>query len=253
MGRWQALRVFRLMVHNVSLLAADTPRARAYLSLLGEAGLLPENAILVETNGIAASQSWARTNRFDNTTPLAKALARAGVPYINVRVDSLNDAAVVSEVARLDQNIVIFAGPAGTIVRRPLFETGKTFLHVHPGRLPAFRGSTPMYYSLLSERRLAATAIILAEEIDAGQIVREKFFEPPPDLTELDHSFDPWMRGSLLTDVLRDYAKRGALPECGKSDAEGEVFFVIHPVLKHIAVLQGDDRRMQRSGLLEKK
>jgi methionyl-tRNA formyltransferase len=132
---------------------------------------------------------------------------------------------------------VVFSGPGGAIVRAPLFATGKRFIHVHPGRLPEFRGSTTIYYGLLAEGRIEATALLLSEQIDAGPIIGRAMFDPPRDRTTIDATFDPNIRAALLVSVLREYARHGSFQETAQERGAGETFYIIHPVLKHLAIL----------------
>jgi methionyl-tRNA formyltransferase len=153
---------------------------------------------------------------------------------------------VCAALGSLGQSIVIFCGPGGAIGRGPLFATGKRFLHMHPGRLPDYRGSTTIYYSLLSEGRIAVSALFLDPAIDAGPVVAVKEFEPPHDRTLIDHVFDPYIRAQLLVEVLEDYRATGGFAERPQSREEGNTFYIIHPVLKHLAIL--GKRTPMRSG-----
>jgi methionyl-tRNA formyltransferase len=233
------------VLEDVCLLAADTARARAYLDLMLKAGLRPCHAvILTACVGPAPSVDRAGSALYDNSTPLAEALARAGVTVTAVDSGDINDSRVCSALSALSASIVIFAGPSGALVRAPLFATSKRFLHVHPGRLPEYRGSTPMYYSLLAEGKLSASAIFLEPEIDVGPLVAVKDFPSPEDRSTIDKEYDPWMRASLLVEVLKKYLAEGKLA-CSPQTKSGEMtFFVIHPLLKHLAILASPDKAL---------
>jgi methionyl-tRNA formyltransferase len=94
-----------------------------------------------------------------------------------------------------------------------------------------------MYYELLREGRLTATALLLDEGIDTGEVVAERGFEPPPDLATIDGAFDPWMRAVLLRDVLAARAEGRPLAGRRQPTDAGRAFHVIHPVLRHAALL----------------
>jgi len=223
---------------GVTLLASDTARARAYVHLLVEAGLAPDRAILVELAGAPTAGPPHPTPLFDNVTPLVDALARAAVPTTPLVVERLEDAAVLAALAGTGAGTVVVAAPTGVILAPAFFRVpGARYLHVHPGRLPAYRGSTPMYYELLAEGRLTATALFLDEGIDTGTIVAAQGFEPPADLTSIDQSFDPWMRAVLMRNVLRAMAAGEAVSGQPQEPGEGRTYFVIHPVLRHVALL----------------
>jgi methionyl-tRNA formyltransferase len=224
------------------MLAADTPRARAYIDLLNTSKYLPSKVVLVEIPSVPYSLSKNFTKLFDSQTPLALALERLEIPYKSIKADNINDEIVVDAVSKLEQEIIIFAGPGGAIVRSSLFLTGKEFIHIHPGKLPEYRGSTPMYYSILKGHGLMATAILLSEDIDAGAVLAERSFDLPSDLESIDHAFDPWMRATLLVDVIDLYVKQTKLNIIHENKDEGTIWHVIHPVLKTLSILNGKQK-----------
>ena len=172
---------------------------------------------------------------------LENALRRVGFVYVagvdEVGRGCLAGPVVAAAVVALSQPYVIFSGAAGAIVRKPLFATGKKFIHIHPGRLPDYRGSTTIYYSLLAENKVEATALLLNEDIDAGPVIGRAVFEPPADRRMIDADYDPNIRASLLVSVLRDFVRRGEFAAIDQPADTGETFFIFHPVLKHLAIL----------------
>jgi methionyl-tRNA formyltransferase len=226
------------VLNDVCLLAADTGRARAYLDIIQRAGLIPAYAVLIGPGDApVASASQLATPLFDNITPLSQALKLAGVSFTEIATDDINAPEVCKALAAHPASIAIFAGPPGAIVRAPLFAVGKKFLHAHPGQLPDYRGSTPMYYSLLAEGKLTVSVIFLERDIDRGPILATMDFPPPDDRAQIDLAYDPWMRAALLAQVLHAYSTNGKLEPRPQSNAGGMTFFVIHPVLKHLAIL----------------
>lgn len=230
------------VLDDVCLLAADTGRARAYVDVAARAGLAFGSAILVgDGNAPSASSRPAETPRFDNTTPLADALRRLNVPIDDLTGAGLNAPAVVQTLAARRRRTVIVAGPSGTIVSAQVLATGEQFLHAHPGRLPDYRGSTTPYYSLLAEGRIFVSVIALTPEIDEGPVLACHEFAPPADRTELDLAFDPWIRAEAMTRVLATPGGPGepvAAPTAGSA-----MYYIIHPVLKHLAIMAGGNDR----------
>ncbi len=226
------------ILDDVCLLAADTARARAYLDLMVKSGLAPARAVLLTSRvGPPGSIRHTTSPLYDNLTPLDQALFRADIPFNRVDTADINDRSVCDALSAVSASIVIFAGPAGALVREPLFAIGKRFLHVHPGRLPDYRGSTPMYYSLLAEGTIGASAILLDREIDVGPLVASREFQPPTSRETIDVDYDPWMRACLLVDVLQTYSLKGTLSTTTQPKVDEGAFFVVHPVLKHLAIL----------------
>jgi methionyl-tRNA formyltransferase len=57
-----------------------------------------------------------------------------------------------------------------------------------------------------------------------------------------DYLHDAVLRSDLLLSVMAHLAKTGVLPaEMRQQADEGETYHIIHPVLKHIAILSGED------------
>lgn len=211
------------MLKNVALLGAETARTRAYLDALRAADLMPKNMVLLRRKADGSAHDIEK--------------AATGLNLIVVEAEDVNDPSVVQAVAALPEPYVIFSGPGGAIVRQALFGTGKRFLHVHPGRLPEFRGSTTIYYSLLKENRVQASAILLEEGIDTGPIIGQASFAPPADRTDIDRDYDADIRAKLLVRVLQDYQITGRFEEVPQPPADSPAYYIIHPVLKHLAIL----------------
>jgi methionyl-tRNA formyltransferase len=226
-----------VMVPKLYFLAADTARARAYFDFMQREGVSPSNVLLLQTSGApSASTQLQATPLFDNVTPLHTSVIESGVSYQRFCTPDVNAEEVCTALSSLSSGIVIFAPIAGLLARRPLFSTGHKLLHIHPGRLPDFRGSTPIYYSLIAERKLSASAIFLEPEIDTGPVLAQSDFSPPSDLQTIDTIYDPYIRALLLVKVLKSY--RDNLTFKPKPQGQGgTTYHVIHPVLKHLALM----------------
>jgi methionyl-tRNA formyltransferase len=232
------------LLKDVVLFGADTARSRAYFSLLVREGLAPVKCILIESSaGSRSAKKPVKTEYFDNVTPLAEQAKHAGVDVVVVQADDLNAPEVIAEVEKIRESVLIFSGLPGALVKDELFATGKKFLHVHPGRLPQYRGSTTVYYSLLKESKIWVSAILLDPQIDEGPVVGEMEAEVPSDKIELDTVFDPLIRARLMVEVLKGYEGDGEFQVRDQNNREEQTYFVIHPVLKHIALLTDQNDR----------
>ena len=227
-----------MILEDVIFFGADTGRSRAYIDLMGKQGLLPSAALIIKPkNTLEAAYVSVETPLFNNTTSLERLLENYSIPTCSVVAENINEPEVVVALDVIKGKYVVFSGPPGSIVREDLFQTGKRFLHVHPGKLPEYRGSTPMYYSLLAEDTLTATAIFLSAQIDEGGVINEKAYLLPEDKTIIDKAFDPWMRADLMVDVLNEYVRAGTLEVKKQEKLKANTYYIIHPVLKHIAIL----------------
>jgi methionyl-tRNA formyltransferase len=137
-----------------------------------------------------------------------------------------------------DAQLVVYSGFGGQIVNSKLLTLGASFLHAHSGWLPNYRGSTTIYYSLLEGNGCGVSVILLSPDIDCGPIVARRRYPIPPNQIDIDYVYDPATRADLLVDVLANWQSSGVLPTTlPQSDLDGDCYFVIHPILKHLSRL----------------
>lgn len=229
-------------LEGVLLLAAPTARSRAYIQALVAANLLPETVLLLGVESSQASlpplQRLEGIHLPDHSESIASTCARASVDLQTCEVTTVNDAKVRSALLEFAPRMVIYSGWGGEIVSAELLDTGVPFLHLHSGWLPEYRGSTTIYYALINGERPGVTAILLDANIDTGPIVARRIYPRPPAGIDIDLVFDPSIRADLLVRVLSSYASTGVLePLVTQDSAVGQTYYVIHPVLKHLAIL----------------
>lgn len=242
------------MLNNVGFVAANTSRTRAYLAALERHDLLPTWTLLLDDGSPAvmpgmtvsevekaSSQDWSSPHwseaNFDPSAPLEPWLKRLGLDYAVSGSRDVNAAAVIDLVAQSAPTVLIYSGYGGALLGDKLLSTGKQFLHVHGGYLPDYRGSTTNYFSLLSERMLGASALLLTPEIDSGPVLHRRWFLPPTERTNIDHIYDSAARARVLVDTLCAYREqRKFYPEV-LNLRDAKTYYIIHPVLKHIAIM----------------
>ena len=243
------------MLRDVGFVAANTSRTRAYLSALERHDLLPTWTLLLDDESPVAmpGQTSSRLSRpsspdhqtaeywseadFDPNAPLEPWLQRLSLAYEVARARDINQASVVDLIVRSAPSVLIYSGYGGALLRHDVLQTGKKFLHVHGGFLPDYKGSTTNYYSLLSDGKLGASAIFLTAEIDSGPVLSRRHFLPPAQRTEIDHIFDSAVRARVLVDILSLYRDTGEWCFELPKNQGGITYYIIHPVLKHLAIL----------------
>ncbi|PWT75142.1 MAG: methionyl-tRNA formyltransferase [Proteobacteria bacterium] len=232
-----------MRLEGVSLLAAPTARSQAYLQALVANHLFPENVITMDT--AVPSDHADRPNdsswngivlpRLDE--PLAATCDRAGIPLVRCAARDVNATEAMTAIRELAPKIVIYSGYGGQIIGDDMLDCSQ-FLHVHSGWLPAYRGSTTLYYALLMGEDPGVTALILDRNIDTGPIVARRRYPKPRRGMDVDRVYDSAIRADLLVRVMSSYASEGCLPSVGRQTPdEGITYYVIHPVLKHLAIL----------------
>ncbi|MFH1760574.1 MAG: hypothetical protein ABIA63_05690 [bacterium] len=245
------------VLDRFSMLLVNNNRSKAYLQNLIGAGHLPDNVILLDSGRIILPEQtendmnlFSKTQQklirdcpetgiaFDEKEHIQKTAEKNGINLLKIDNLDVNSPEVIGAVKEVSGAYVVYSGPGGAILRKEILSLGKWFLHVHSGWLPDFKGSTTPYYSLLADGGTACSVIALVEEIDTGPVfLREKFYPNPG--TDLDYIFDPSSRAASLINFFKQ--NRGKIPvEIKVSEKEkegGNLYFIIHPVLKHLSIL----------------
>jgi methionyl-tRNA formyltransferase len=234
-----------MILEDVAILAADTSRSRIYLQALEVANLLPSTAlVLAETSDknldpIPSQSSVIQRNgaSFDLSISVEKLIDRMNIPLKRCNCLNPNAEDALTKIKELKQSIIIYSGPAGTILHEPVLDLGKKFLHIHPGKVPQFRGSTTIYYSLIKEGKAGASAFFMDREIDKGPLIIQRDFPELVNTQAIDYFEDSYIRAQLLKQVLGAYSKSGRFEVIEQATSEEEeTYFVIHPILKSIAI-----------------
>lgn len=233
-----------MVLNDFVLLASDTSRTKAYIQMMVREGIMPSRCIVFTDNyekmenGLAAfSPRKVCHDYFDVNEPIMWTLRKAGIEYSVVKDKDINSEAMRSELDYLPQQYLIYSGYGGYILKQPLFEMGKKIIHVHAGLLPQYRGSTTAYYSLLQEKTISATAIFLNERIDEGEILCCETFNVPIGNVDIDYVYEPYLRSRVLIKALMQYSQNGAFIPRQQDNESAQTYYIIHPVLKHLAIM----------------
>jgi len=223
-----------MILRDVAMLAVPNRRSELYVERLRREGLSPAFVlVLADPSGRAAPGQRAS----DLGGAFLDRLASLGIPHAIVACADVNAAPVVGALRERPEGHVLYSGPGGAILGAGILGLGKKFIHVHPGRLPDFRGSTTVYYQLLAAPTVGATAIFMEERIDEGPVLGSGEFPPPAGGEDLDYDYDPRVRAEVMAETLARYAREGGFRP-RPQPAGGETYYIMHPVLRHIAKLK---------------
>lgn len=232
------------MLKDIIFIAARTVRSQAYAQCLARLGLEPRRTIIFGPSRGLPGQFAGATRRPDSFSlplpDLTQSLKEtcAGWDVLETEIADVNDPTLAALVADTSARYAIYSGFGGQIVGRDFLAAGPRLIHVHPGRLPEFRGSTTIYYTWLALNECQATAFLMSADIDAGEILCSRNYMPPPSGLDVDYLYDGAIRSDLLATVLEHYRAHGELPrEKATTRGSGGTYYVIHPVLKHLALL----------------
>lgn len=234
-----------MKIHNLALLGADSARTRAYIQLLIQNNYIINKCYLMtnapdEMERAAGSYSSKGETYpyFDREQPVLFSLKQAGIPYEFIPTEDINSDICLAAIGRIREGNLIYSGYGGQIIKEPVFQLGKTFIHVHSGILPQYRGSTTVYYSLLQEEQCGASAIIMTPDLDAGDVVAEKRFPMPDQGVDIDYIYDPYIRARVLVKAVGVYLEQGVFSGRAQGKTGARTYFIAHPLLRHIVRLE---------------
>ena len=224
------------------LLGARSLRLSAYSSVLLDLGVTPASIILYNESKqhiprdypAASDSSWSPLPdwlRKDWGKDFDSLLSHTKESHFFS--ESLSSSELIQTLQRTIPDYVIYAGAAGNIVPKEILDIAPV-IHIHPGALPMFRGSTTIYWALLQEMRPTCTVMFLNEYIDQGLIIHEKVCSMPTPLSELDSLYDAGVRAETLKEVLVMLAKDEL--RLKEQNSQGKDYYVIHPVLKNLVL-----------------
>ncbi|ACD97096.1 methionyl-tRNA formyltransferase-like protein [Trichlorobacter lovleyi] len=227
-------------------------RSLAYLAAFERAAVHPVRVVMLSHSILHFQDICAESMRyhydtsyFDVTETAEKYCKRHGIPLDTVGANNINDDELLQYLDGFDLETWIFTG--GGILRDKILSSGKRFIHVHPGRLPAYRGSTTFYYSLLEDGTLYGTAFFMGAELDDGPILEEAAFRVNIYLNQdqshfVDAILDPYVRSMVLERLLRRWhCKLSPKPQKNISAPQCKPYFVMHPFLRLVAIKRLND------------
>jgi len=232
-----------MILENIAFIGAPGNRTKAYLQNMCKFNLIPSYVILMDNgklnNKISVANKIVEKNNFsfDETETILSTLITNNIKYKIVKTNNINDNKIYEILKTKKQNIWIYSGFPSGIIKSKMFKLNKKFLHVHPGYLPYYRGSTTVYYSVLKENNVGVSSMFLNEKIDQGPIImREKF--SLPNKQDFDYIYDPKIRSKILIETLKKLINDENYYTCIQKPEDGETYYIIHPILKHLSIMK---------------
>lgn len=236
-----------MKLEGVLFIAARTARSQAYAQCMAAHGLEPEQVLIYggkNSGRPGQSTDISFENREqtvfvpDLSVPLEDSCEARQWAVTTLACESVNAPEMAQTLRNIAPKLVVYSGYGGEIVSSGLLGLNVPFLHIHGGWLPDYRGSTTIYYSILQEQNCSASAILLSNDIDTGPVIARENYPVPPAGVDVDYVYDSAIRADLLVKVLGEYAQQGGWQTLSPQSTEaGRDYYVIHPVLKHLAML----------------
>uniref|UniRef100_UPI004048DFB9 formyltransferase family protein n=1 Tax=Shewanella baltica TaxID=62322 RepID=UPI004048DFB9 len=235
------------------LLCGRNSRSTAYVQALAHAGIEPAAVIIYGTESSKINTERALKPFVQNeaqhetlfcpdvTIPVQQYISELGWHFCECASRELDSDELLLQLKQLAPEVLVYSGYGGQLVPDVILNQCPV-LHIHSGALPQYRGSTTLYYEILEHGACAASAILLSQQIDTGPVVQVCHYPMPPPTIDVDYLYDNQIRADLLVKVLTFRHQYGHLPVPEAQMTEMPPYFIIHPVLKHLALLAVDDR-----------
>lgn len=232
-----------MILKDVGMLVSPSIRTKAYLQVMAKNGYLPGSVTIMDdrnnfSNDFKKTSSFEFGDVFDPYKSILSTIEENNIPYEFCSMRDPNDPKITKMLQRKIEKYFIYSGPAGVILRKDILSTGKKIIHIHSGWIPKYKGSTTVYYSILTEGRCGATAFFINENIDSGKIIKREIFDKPQRGIDIDYYYDCSIKSTLLKNIIETYTRTGEFSTEEIAEKEEETYFIIHPVLKHLAILE---------------
>lgn len=222
---------------KVGIILTPDERSKAYLQKLIKHKINLDRILFMndernEKNYPKDAIMQSRNYGFDISKSVKETLKESKLQFKEFNFVDINNSELKDYLEKNPIDFLIYTG--GGILRSEILKIGIRFIHLHPGIAPFYRGSTCFYYSIINEDEAGVTAYLMEEKLDAGPIIYQKLFKKPNHIF-LDDVYDPHIRSETLLDLFTK--KLIEKQNFRKQDPEGNIYYIIHPVLKHISIL----------------
>ena len=133
----------------------------------------------------------------------------------------------------LNDKIFVYSGYSAKIIKNKFILKKKIFLHSHTGKLPKYKGSTTIYYSLIEEKKIYCTTFIMNSQIDQGAILLIKKYPLLKNYKNID-DYDNKIRAKNILITLNNFYKLKKNIKKYKDNYSS--YYIIHPILRYIAL-----------------
>ena len=223
---------------KIGIILTPDERSKAYLQKIVQNHFLIDEILFMNDGrkeNIFSNEiiTKAKDLGFDISESVKFTLRKNNINFYEFNFVDINHPLLSEYISKSKTDVFIFTG--GGILRENILNSGSRFVHLHPGIVPNYRGSTCFYYSIINEDSSGVTAYFMDKEIDTGNVIFQKKF-PKPDYSFIDEIYDAHIRSETLLEVLKNNLIQKD-KTTKQNPCEGETFYIIHPVLKHIAIL----------------
>lgn len=178
-----------------SIILSNNERSYEYLKLLINKKVYPNFIIHLEYKNDNKSKK-----------KIFSVIKKKKLNFKSFKGNSVDHKNVKKFLIKLKEKIIVYSGYSGKIIKSKSLFKNKIFLHSHSGKLPKYKGSTTIYYSLIKEKKIYCTTFIMNSQIDQGIILLVKKYPLIKKYKYLDN-YDNKIRAQNIVDTLINFHK----------------------------------------------
>ena len=153
--------------------------------------------------------------------------------YKSFKGNSVDQENIKKFLTNLKDKIFVYSGYSAKIIKNKSIFKKKVLLHSHTGKLPKYKGSTTIYYSLIKEKKIYCTTFIMNSQIDKGTILLIKKYPILKNYKNID-KYDNKIRAKNILVTLNNFYKLKKNKKKYKDNYSP--YYIIHPILRYIAL-----------------
>jgi len=205
-----------------SIILSNNERSYEYLRILIKSNKIPSVIIHLDFKNINIFRKKI-LNLINNNK----------INYKSFKSDNIDKKNIEKFIINLRDKIIIYSGYGGKIIKNRSVLKKKILLHSHTGKLPNYKGSTTIYYSLINERKIFCTTFIMNQNIDKGKILLIKRYPFFKNNKSID-SYDNKIRAENILAVLNNFNRLNKNKKIYKDNFSS--YYIIHPILRYLAL-----------------
>ena len=139
--------------YKFALLYAENLRSLSYLKFLKINNFIPTKIIVIPNNEVTKNINRRHRKQINNLKKILNYFRKKTL-IINLKNKKKK---ILENIKDIEEDYIVFAGNYGQILQKQYFNYNKFFIHVHPGNLPDYKGSTTYYYEYLLKNKIIFT------------------------------------------------------------------------------------------------
>lgn len=209
-------------IKDIGIIIASNNRSLIYLKILQKNGFLPNKIIFLKD---------LKKNIYNKkiTSFLNKKKKFAKI-FVSKNINSKQIIKYLKAQPEKIYIVSLYPGQDGIIKNKEILKK-KFFMHSHSGKLPRYKGSTTIYYSLLKESKIWCDTFFLNKKIDQGRLIYSKSYPIPKNIYAIETEYDAKIRALNIVSSLKKIIKTKKI-FLKKKRSISLNYYIIHPILR---------------------